>query len=70
MKRKILFFLILLFLTSCSSNSDYVPDSPASTSPKTMPDIFQRNTPAQQRSIMSGERPDWSEIPEVALPRH
>lgn len=70
MKRRIMSFLILLFLTSCSSNSDYVPDSPARTSPKTMPDIFQRSTPAQQRSIMSGERPDWSEMPRVAVPCH
>lgn len=70
MKMKIMSFLILLFLTSCSSNSGFVQDSPASTPLKTMPDIFQRSTPAQQRSIMSGERPDWSEMPKVALPSH
>ncbi|WP_258576446.1 hypothetical protein [Candidatus Pantoea persica] len=39
------------------------------TSRRVMPGILQSVTPSQQRAIMSGERPDWTEVPPVKIPR-
>lgn len=59
--------IVIIFLVSSCSADVTVKLSQAEQLPqKKMPDIFQSITPSQQRSIMSGERPDWSENP--ALP--
>lgn len=61
---KSLLALVLFILSGCSSDAVIrPPDKPVY---KPAPDVFQSVTPSQQRAIMSGERPDWSE---ASLPR-
>lgn len=50
---------VFFLLSGCSS--DLVLSSPEQPEYKSMPEITQSVTPSQQRAIMSGERPDWSE---------
>lgn len=52
-----MFAVFLLF--GCSS--DVVIKSPAKPVYRSMPEITQSITPSQQRAIMTGARPDWSE---------
>lgn len=54
-------------LSSCSRDVSIATTSSNHPIQKAMPDIFQSVTPSQQRAIMSGERPDWSEL--SPLPR-
>ncbi|MCI1033812.1 hypothetical protein [Raoultella terrigena] len=51
--------LAIFLLSGCSSDIAIAP----ATKPvyKPMPEITQSVTPSQQRAIMAGERPDWSE---------
>lgn len=49
----------IFLLSGCSS--DVVINSPQKPEYKSMPEITQSVTPSQQRAIMAGERPDWSE---------
>ncbi|HCR3978359.1 TPA: hypothetical protein U2Q63_003524 [Citrobacter koseri] len=51
-------FAIFLLSGCCS---DAVISPPQKPEYKSMPEITQSVTPSQQRAIMSGERPDWSE---------
>jgi len=52
--------LVAIFLLAgCSS--DLVLSPPKQPDYKPMPEITQSVTPTQQRAIMAGERPDWSE---------
>jgi len=51
--------LAIFLLTGCSS--DLVLSPPQKPEYKAMPEITQSVTPSQQRAIMAGERPDWSE---------
>lgn len=51
--------LAVLLLSGCSS--DLVLNPPKQPEYKSMPEITQSVTPSQQRAIMAGERPDWSE---------
>ncbi|MDY0416861.1 hypothetical protein PYW49_04105 [Enterobacter sp. 170198] len=51
--------LAVLVLSGCSS--DLVLSPPKQPEYKSMPEITQSVTPSQQRAIMAGERPDWSE---------
>lgn len=51
--------LAIFLLSGCSS--DLVLNPPKQPDYKPMPDITQSVTPTQQRAIMAGERPDWSE---------
>jgi hypothetical protein len=51
--------LAILLLSGCSS--DLVLSPPQRPEYKGMPEITQSVTPSQQRAIMAGERPDWSE---------
>lgn len=46
-------------LSGCSS--DILISPPQKPEYKSMPEITQSVTPSQQRAIMAGERPDWSE---------
>lgn len=46
-------------LSGCSS--EVVISLPQKPDYKSMPEITQSVTPSQQRAIMAGERPDWSE---------
>ena len=50
---------VFFLLSGCSS--DLVLSSPEQPEYQSMPEITQSVTPSQQRAIMSGERPDWSE---------
>jgi PBP1b-binding outer membrane lipoprotein LpoB len=57
---KLISSLLAIFLLSgCSS--DLVLSPPKQPEYKSMPEITQSVTPTQQRAIMAGERPDWSE---------
>ncbi|MFA1017584.1 hypothetical protein AB8780_07975 [Enterobacter sp. SAT-E-asb] len=51
--------LAIFLLSGCSS--DLVLNPPQQPEYKAMPEITQSVTPSQQRAIMAGERPDWSE---------
>ena len=51
--------MAVLLLSGCSS--DLVLNPPKQPEYKSMPEITQSVTPSQQRAIMAGERPDWSE---------
>ena len=51
--------LAILLLSGCSSDLVLIP--PKQPEYKSMPEITQSVTPTQQRAIMAGERPDWSE---------
>ncbi|WP_139109750.1 hypothetical protein [Kosakonia oryziphila] len=52
-------FLAVIILSGCESGP--VITLPDEKDYKTMPEITQSVTPTQQRAIMTGERPDWSE---------
>lgn len=56
--------LAIFLLSGCSS--DLVLSPPKQPDYKPMPDITQSVTPTQQRAIMAGERPDWSERTQVS----
>lgn len=51
---------VVLFLSGCSS--DVVITPPDRGGQKPMPNINQSVTSSQQRAIMSGDHPDWSEV--------
>lgn len=53
------YLLAVLLLSGCSSDLELSP--PKQPEYKSMPEITQSVTPTQQRAIMAGERPDWSE---------
>ncbi|MEZ3500248.1 hypothetical protein [Pantoea sp. KPR_PJ] len=69
MKKLLRLTLIACVFSGCSDNSNKVNNTQSGAG-RVMPDIFQPVTPSQQRAIMSGERPDWTEDPPVRLPRH
>lgn len=60
--------LAIFLLSGCSS--DLVLSPPKQPDYKPMPDITQSVTPTQQRAIMAGERPDWSERTPVSAATH
>jgi hypothetical protein len=53
------YLLAVLLMSGCSS--ELVLNPPKQPEYKSMPEITQSVTPTQQRAIMAGERPDWSE---------
>lgn len=68
MNKRLMLALIACSLSACSYDNhegNKTPDTPR----RVMPDIFQSVTPSQQRAIMSGERPDWTEEPPMRVPR-
>lgn len=69
MKKLLVSTLVACGLSACSYDNDSASRAPDNTR-RAMPDIFQPMTPSQQRAVMSGERPDWTETPPVRIPRH
>jgi len=61
--------LVTCALSACSHFDGQAHHAPQQER-RAMPDIFQPVTPSQQRAIMSGERPDWTETQPVRIPRH
>lgn len=64
-------FLMLTLITSLLSACSFDNREPGSApvaSARAMPDIFQPMTPSQQRAVMSGERPDWTEVSPPKIP--
>lgn len=68
MKKLLVSALITCGLSACSYDNSGTSRSPEKAG-RTMPDIFQSVSPSQQRAIMSGERPDWTEIQPTHFPR-
>ncbi|MCG7389256.1 hypothetical protein MHZ89_11960 [Pantoea sp. ACRSB] len=66
--KKLMPLALIVFELSACSYDNYKITPPPQNQERTMPDIFQSVTPAQQRAIMSGERPDWTETPPVKVP--
>lgn len=68
MKKLLVLTLVACGLSACSYDNrqtSRAPDNPR----RAVPDIFQPMTPSQQRAVMSGERPDWTETSPVRIPR-
>jgi len=68
MKKLLVSTLVACGLSACSYDNGSAGRAPDNTR-RAMPDIFQPMTPTQQRAVMSGERPDWTETPPVRIPR-
>ena len=60
MVKPVLIAFIVTLLFGCSSDITIV--TPAASESRPMPTIRQSVTPSQQRAIMTGDRPDWSEV--------
>jgi len=69
MKKLLVATLVACGLSACSNDNGSAGRAPDNTR-RAMPDIFQPMTPSQQRAVMSGEQPDWTETPPVRIPRH
>jgi len=58
---------MILLCSGCSSDVVITPAEKPVYKP--MPDITQSVTPSQQRAIMAGERPDWTDRAPVTTTR-
>jgi len=61
------FGFMILLCSGCSSDVVITPAEKPVYKP--MPDITQSVTPSQQRAIMAGERPDWTDRAPVTTTR-
>jgi len=58
-------FLLLVFVCSfilLLAGCTHYPEGTINTPHRYMPDMNQGLSPSQQRAILTGEKPDWSEI--------
>jgi len=60
MVRRTSLVLLILALIACTSADNIAPVN--NRSPTMMPGVNQGISPTQRRAIMSGEKPDWSEV--------
>ncbi|MDR5609519.1 MULTISPECIES: hypothetical protein [unclassified Arsenophonus] len=65
------FFAIIPFflLAGCVSSDDYKQQYYKKKREESQMGVGVVKTDSQRRAIMSGEKPDWSELPEPRIPR-
>lgn len=65
------FFAIIPFflLAGCVSSDDYEQQYYKQKREESQMGVGVVKTDSQRRAIMSGEKPDWSELPEPRIPR-
>lgn len=65
------FFAIIPFflLAGCVSSDDYEQQYYKKKREESQMGVGVVKTDSQRRAIMSGEKPDWSELPEPRIPR-
>ncbi|WP_310511568.1 hypothetical protein [Arsenophonus sp.] len=71
MTMKNYFFAIIPFflLAGCVSSDDYKQQYYKKKREESQMGVGVVKTDSQRRAIMSGEKPDWSELPEPRIPR-